>query len=99
MTWIPPLSPAERRIEIANAIVPQSRGACTLGVVEAPGRSPTSAPGGWPWVLPAAHKPPALSGRPDGGDEPQISASRSDWRASDQYLFKPETMRESFACL
>src|SRR6058998_2840342 len=54
MTWIAPLSLDERRQGIAHAIVPQSRGACTLGGVAATGRSPTPALGGWQCALPAA---------------------------------------------
>jgi hypothetical protein len=59
MTWIAPLSPAKRRIGSSHAIVPQSRGACTLGVVVATGHSPTPAPGGWSCALPAARRPQA----------------------------------------
>src|SRR2546426_504804 len=81
MTWIAPLSPTERRIGISHAIVPQSRGACTLGVVKARGRSPTPAPGGWPCTLPAARRTQAGGRSRAGlvwGDGSPTAASRSE---------------------
>jgi len=59
-------------------MVPQSRGACPSGVVEATGRSPTPEPSDSPCALPAARKLPA--GTP--GQAWRGGTSRRSWSAA-----------------
>src|SRR4029450_12380728 len=69
------------RIGISNAIVPQSRWECTLGVGEATGRLPNPAPGSWTGALLAASRPQdgeryRASWRGVAGSRPQPAALR-----------------------